>query len=249
MKRPPDYTGAIQNTIIAPKSYMTLELDEGQVMRVEDMEGIQCADIAFVCREDYLVKRAEIEGDIAQSLIEQYSPGMTANRNRHVYLGKGYPLYSTLCRKMMTITQDTVGNHDVVTGWCNPELNYSRWGDIAIGKRTCKENIRDALAPYGIIVHQPFSFNTFMDYDISQDGLVTYKETLSKPGDYIDLKAEVDVIVAISNCPQELSVVNGFEPTQLRVAVFEQEQYLRIEPDAQMEAILVDSSFAIERPT
>ncbi len=126
MKKPPDYTGAIQNIIIAPKSYMTLELDEGQVMRVEDMEGIQCADIAFVCREDYRAKRAEIDGDIAQSLIEQYSPGMTANRNRHVYLGKGYPLYSTLCRKMMTITQDTVGNHDVVTGWCNPELNYSR---------------------------------------------------------------------------------------------------------------------------
>ena len=87
-----------------------------------------------------------------------------------------------------------------------------------------------------------------MDYDISQDGLITYKETLSKPGDYIDLKAEVDVIVAISNCPQELSVVNGFEPTKLRVAVFEQEQYLRIEPDAQMEALLVDSSFAVERP-
>ncbi len=104
------------------------------------------------------------------------------------------------------------------------------------------------MAAYGIIVHQPFSFNTFMDYDISQDGLITYKETLSKPGDYIDLKAEVDVIVAISNCPQELSVVNGFEPTKLRVAVFEQEQYLRIEPDAQMEALLVDSSFAVERP-
>ena len=206
------------------------------------MEGIQCADIAFVCRQDYLAKRAEIEGDIAQSLIEQYSQGMTANRNRHVYLGKGYPLYSTMCRKMMTITQDTVGNHDVIVAWCNPELNYSRWGDIAIGKRTCKENITDALAEYGIIVHLPFTFNIFMDYEIGQDGVIIYKETLSKPGDYIDFKAEMDVIVAISNCPQELSLVNGFEPTQLRVAVFEQEQYLKIEPDAQMEAILVDSS-------
>ena len=87
-----------------------------------------------------------------------------------------------------------------------------------------------------------------MDYEIGSDGVITYKETLSKPGDYIDFKAEMDMIVAISNCPQELSLVNGFEPTRLRVAVFEPGQYLKIEPDAQMEPIEVDSSAAIQRP-
>ena len=175
---------------------------------------------------------------------------MTCNRNRHVYLGTGYPLYTDLCRKIMTITKDTVGHHDVIVAWCNPELNYSRWGDIAIGKRTCKENIQDALAEnYGIIINLPFTFNIFMDYTIGEDGVIIYGETLSKAGDHIDFKAEMDVIVAISNCPQELSLVNGFEPTRLRVAVFEQDQYLTIEPDAHMDAIEVDSMAAIQRPS
>ena len=247
MSRKPDYTGAIQDTIMEPKSYMTLELEEGQIMRVEDVEGVQCADIAFMNRRDYREKSKSIDGEIAQSLIEQYSQGMTCNRNRHVYLGKGFPLYTDKCNKIMTIIQDTVGHHDVIVAWCNPELNYSRWGDIALGKRTCKENIQDAFKPYGVAIELPFTFNMFMDYRIGEDGEITYLETLSKAGDYIDLKAEMDVIVAISNCPQELSLVNGFEPTRLRVAVFEPEQYLLIEPDAQMEAIETDSSAAIQR--
>ena len=59
MNQQPDYTGAIQDTVMAPKSYMTLEMTEGQVMRVEDMDGIQCADIAFINRRDYREKKAQ----------------------------------------------------------------------------------------------------------------------------------------------------------------------------------------------
>jgi uncharacterized protein len=248
MKKMPDYTGASRVVVMAPKSYLALEMTKGQVLRIEDMEGCQCADIAFINRQDYLEKKKSAEGGaIAQSLIEQYSQAMTANRNRHVYLGKGFPLYSSLCRKIMTITQDTVGHHDVIVAWCNPELNYSRWGEIAVGKRTCKENIRDALAPYGILVDLPFTFNIFMDYTIGEDGVITYGKTLSEARDYIDLKAEMDVIVAISNCPQELSLVNGFNPTRLRVAVFESGEYMKVEPDAQMDAIEVNSMAAIQR--
>ena len=84
-----------------------------------------------------------------------------------------------------------------------------------------------------------------MNFAIGADGAVTWNETVSKPGDYIDLKAEIDVIVAISNCPMELSVVNGFEPTRLRVAVFEAARYLEIAPEARMEAIEVEPPAAV----
>lgn len=245
MTEPHDDGGALQTTVMAPKSFLTLELTAGQVMRVEDMDGIQCADIAFLDREDYRRRKGEAGGAIAQSLIEQYSPGMTVGRNRHVYLGKGYPLYTNRCRKIMTIVGDTVGHHDVISAWCNPELSISRWGEVARGRRTCKENIRDALAGYGIAVDLPCTFNIFMNFAIGADGAVTWNETVSKPGDYIDLKAEIDVIVAISNCPMELSVVNGFEPTRLRVAVFEAARYLEIAPEARMEAIEVEPPAAV----
>ena len=241
MSKHPDYTGAMRSLVMEPKSYLALELKAGQIMRVEDLDGIQCADIVFINHQDYLQKRRDHAGPIAQSLIEQNSPGMTAGRNRHVYLGKGYALYTNLCRKIMTIVQDTVGHHDVISAWCNPEMYYARWGDAALGKRTCKENIRDALAPYGITVDLPCTFNIFMNFDIGPDGAITWHETASKPGDYIDLKAGMDVIAAISNCPADMSVVNGFEPTRLRVAVFDHDVYLVREPDAVMDALEVQS--------
>ena len=74
MTEPHDDGGALQTTVMAPKSFLTLELTAGQVMRVEDMDGIQCADIAFLDREDYRRRKGEAGGAIAQSLIEQYSP-------------------------------------------------------------------------------------------------------------------------------------------------------------------------------
>jgi uncharacterized protein YcgI (DUF1989 family) len=233
---------AILDRVVEPKAYLVVDLKQGQVLRVEDVEGTQCADLSFVSRASYdEQKRRFGDEPIPQSYLEQYSQGMTSNRNRHVYLGKGYSLYTNLCNRMLTIVEDTVGRHDVVSAWCNPELNYSRWGEVALGKRTCKENFVDAYRAYGIRIDLPFSFNIFMDYNVQPDGSVVYGETLSKAGDNIALRAEMDVLAAISNCPMELSVVNGDAPTRLRVSVFEWDDYKRLNQDAVDEPIEVDS--------
>jgi uncharacterized protein YcgI (DUF1989 family) len=236
----PSYEGARYDTVMEPKAYLALELDAGEVMRIEDVDGVQCADIAFFSRGGYDAKKAQ--GSLAQSDLEHYSQQVTASRNKSVYLGKGYRLYTNLCNPIMTVVDDTVGHHDVISAWCNPETNYSRWGDIAIGKRTCKENIQDALAPYGIRVELPCTFNIFMDFEIAADGKIVWKETLSKPGDYIDLRAEMDVIVAVSNCPMEINAANGFNPTRLRVAVFPEDVYWPQNPGATREVVAVDVS-------
>jgi uncharacterized protein YcgI (DUF1989 family) len=114
-----------------------------------------------------------------------------------------------------------VGHHDCISGTCSPELNRARFGDAAIGKRTCRENLEDAAAEHGIrAADVPFSFNIFMDYPVDPQGDLTYGETVSGPGDYIELRADMDVLVALSNCPQVLNPANGYDPTRLRVAVF-----------------------------
>jgi uncharacterized protein YcgI (DUF1989 family) len=206
--------------LMEPKTFMTVEMAEGEVLRVEDVDGVQCADIGFFSLSDYRRKRAEHgERPIPQSALEHYSQAVTASRNRHVYLGLGRSLYSTLCNPVATIVGDTVGHHDVISAWCNPETNFSRWGDSARGRRTCKENIQDAMAPYGVEVAIPCTFNIFMNFSITPEGEIQWLENLSKPGDYIDLRVDMDVVVAISNCPQEMNAVNGFEPTRLRVSV------------------------------
>jgi uncharacterized protein YcgI (DUF1989 family) len=233
----PSYEGARYDLVMEPKAHLAVELDAGEVLRIEDVDGVQCADIAFFSRSDYAAKRSL--GSLAQSDLEHYSQQVTASRNRSVYLGKGFPLYTNLCNRIMAVVEDTVGHHDVISAWCNPETNFSRWGDKAVGKRTCKENIQDALAPYGIRVELPCTFNIFMDFSISDDGRIVWGETLSRAGDYIDLEAQMDVIVAVSNCPMELNAANGFEPTRLRVAVFPADIYWPANPEAARELVEV----------
>lgn len=203
------YDAAVKDTILEPKAFIALEMTKSQVLRIEDLEGTQCCDVVAFNLHDF---------------DEKYSPANTVNINKHIYLGKGKVLYSTKSNPMLTIVADTVGHHDCICGSCSPEMNYIRYGEKAIGKRTCRENLADAVAPYDIRpVDVPYSFNAWMDFPVSKEGEITYGETLSKPGDYIDLRAEMDLLVAISNCPQELNGANGWNPTKLRVAVFDGE--------------------------
>jgi urea carboxylase-associated protein 1 len=186
-----------------PKAFKSFDLHEGTHLRLEDVDGVQCADLVFFNLHDF---------------DEKYAPGYTVNLNRNIFLARGGTLYSTLCNPMMTIVEDTVGHHDCISGTCSPELNRVRFGEAAIGKRTCRENLEDAAAEHGIAaVDVPFSFNIFMDYPVSPEGDLTYGETASGSGDYIELRAEMDLLVAISNCPQELNPANGYNPTRLRV--------------------------------
>lgn len=211
---------AKESFLMEPGSYLAIEVEQGNTLRVEDVDGKQCADIALISRSSWKKNQASrIDGKIPQSLVEQYSQHVTASRNRHIYLGKGFTLFTDLCNPIAVITEDTVGHHDVVSAWCNAETNYARWGEQAVGMRSCKENICEALDAYDLQMSLPASFNIWMDFEIDQDGSILWKEGLSKSGDCIDLTMAMDVIVAISNCPMRLNAVNGFNPTRLRVSV------------------------------
>lgn len=227
-------SGPRSSTVIEPRGFRAFELKRGDVMRVEDVSGTQCADIAFFDAASYAAAVAQVTPDalIPQSMIEHYSQPTTVSTNRHVYLGKGHALYTNHANRIMTIVEDQVGHHDVVSSFCNPETNRARWGERAEGKRTCKENIRDALLPYRIDVDMPCTFNIFMDFAIGADGAIHWGESLSRPGEYIDMRAETDVIVALSNCPMEINAVNGFNPSELRLTIFDLDEYRSISPES-----------------
>ena len=88
------------------------------------------------------------------------------------------------------------------------------------GTPNCRSNFEQTLRPFGIPLQEiPYSFNVFMNAPIEPDGKMSIHEPISKPGDHVDLRAETDLIVAISNCPQERNPCNAFKPTRLRVIV------------------------------
>jgi uncharacterized protein YcgI (DUF1989 family) len=190
--------------VIPPKEYLGLELKKGQVMRIVDMEGKQVPDV--VCFN-----------------LHDASEKLSCNNSRLIQkrwiFTTGHVLYSDEGNIMLTIVGDTVGIHHASGGCCNEPANFRRYG--VPGTRNCRENLTLAAAPLGITQKDiPGAFCPFMKVIQYSDGRYEIEEPTSKPGDYIDLRADMDVFVAISNCPQDKNPCNGFNPTPLKIVVY-----------------------------
>lgn len=199
------------DTTIPARRGDLFRLAAGQTLRFIDVDGQQCSDlIAFD----------------ANDMTRAMSPTMSvAVNDGHLYLGVGDRLVDDDGDVMLTIVADTVQDHDILCGSCSPGLNRTRHHGRGAGKRTCHVNFVEALREYGIPAEDvPYSFNIFMNYPVGPDGEMEYATCKSVPGDYIDLRAERDLIVAISNCPQELTPLNGFNPTPSRVIIYSTEE-------------------------
>jgi urea carboxylase-associated protein 1 len=206
-ERAKSYGDLVQEMVIAARGYAALELLKDQVLRILDLEGQQVSDVVFFNR---------------QNLAEKFSPNNTVTLNRNVYLSSGGTLYSDQANPMCSIVADTVGRHDFIAGSCSEGTNRLRYGQRAEGKATCRGNLTLALSPYGIPMKDiPYTFSVFMNAPVESDGGFIIDSARSKPGDYVDLKAEMDLLVAISNCPQELNPVNGPGPSPIKAMVYQ----------------------------
>jgi urea carboxylase-associated protein 1 len=202
-----EYGPVARETVIPARWYLALELERGQVLRIVDLEGQQVSDVVFFNRHN---------------LAEKFSPNNTVTLNRNVYLSNGGSLYSDQANVMCTVVAGTVGRHDFIAGSCSLGTNLLRYGDKAIGKATCRGNLTLALSPYGIPMKDvPYTFSVFMNAPVQADGTFILDSARSKPGDYVDLRAEMDLLVAISNCPQELNPVNGPGPSPIEIVVYD----------------------------
>lgn len=193
--------------VIPPRGATAFKMAAGQVCRVIDLEGKQVAD--FLCFN-------------LHDVVDKLSVENTQLLNGTLFLTTGHHLYSTKATQLMTITADTCGVHDLISGSCSEYTNAFRYG--VRGTPNCRSNFERVLAPHGIpLAEIPYSFNIFMNTTISPEGKTEIQEPKSKPGDYIDLRANLDLLIAISNCPQERNPCNGWNPTTLGVVVYEVE--------------------------
>ena len=193
----------LRDEVLEPRGRTGFALNAGDTVRIVDVEGQQVADLVCFARED---------------TAEKLSVHNTALIQGTIYISTGHNLFSDRCRKLMTITADTCGRHDLLAGSCSEGTNRYRYG--VANTPNCRSNMEAALKPFGIPLREiPYSFNIFMNVPI-EDGRIYIKEPTSRPGDYIDLKAETDLIVGISNCPQERNPCNAFKPTRVGVIVY-----------------------------
>lgn len=187
------------------------ELKKGQTLRIIDLEGNQAVDTLFFNARDPQ---------------ERYSAQDTIRRQGSIYLSTGTALISNEGRTMLTIVADTCGRHDTLGGACAAESNSVRYARDKKFMHSCRDNFLIALArwgqAYGLSKRDiPSNINFFMNVPVTQDGGLTFEDGVSAPGKYVEMRAEMDVVVLISNCPQLNNPCNAYNPTPVRLLIWD----------------------------
>ena len=179
----------------------------GQTLRIIDSEGQQAVDALFYRADDP---------------AERYSAQDTLRLQGSAYIGVGTRLVSNEGRVMMTVVADTCGQHDTSAGCCSCESNAVRFGEPTKYQHACRENFLLELAKNGLSKRDIVAnVNFFMSVPIDPAGDFTVVDGASKAGDHVDLRAaEMDVLCVLSNCPQINNPCNGFNPTPVRVIIW-----------------------------
>lgn len=201
---------AVKRDVIGSGDYWIGKVKKGQTFRILDLEGNQAADILFY------------NADLPE---ERYSAMDTIREQGNVYLTTGSKLRTNENNVMLEIVADTCGRHDTLGGACATESNTVRYD---LEKRTmhaCRDSWMLAVnkhPEFGIskrdIAH---NINFFMNVPITEEGGLTFEDGISGAGKYVELKAEMNVTVLISNCPQLNNPCNGYNPTPIEFIVWD----------------------------
>ena len=195
----------LREFVIPAREYAALTMKEGQTLRFVDMQGQQVPDLVCFNQRD---------------LTEEISMGNSLLINKRRELVKGNVLYSVICNPMMSITGYSNELSYAYGPMCSEEVNRIRYG--VAGTRNCRDNFAMALKDWGFTARRiPDAFVPFMRVEVDARGNMEILEPTSKPGDHYDLRAEMDLVVGISNCPQERNPCNGFNPTAMGVVIYE----------------------------
>jgi uncharacterized protein YcgI (DUF1989 family) len=188
---------------IEPQSGTAFALNAGDTLYVIDPLGEQVSDLVAFSREDSR---------------EWLSSGRSLDYNNTIYFTTGHMLFSNRSMPMLTITGDTVGRHDFLYTPCSPET-FSIIFKTAAHHPSCFENLARGLQPFGIEPDRiPTTFNIFMNVTVAPDGALTIHPPKSTPGDFISLRAEMDLIVGLTACSAEMSNNYRFKPIEFVVA-------------------------------
>jgi uncharacterized protein len=200
---------ATYRKIVPAGAYWMHTVKRGETLRLVDVEGNQAADTLFFN---------------ADHPSERYSATDTVREQGNLYIGVGTVIRSDLGRPMLTVVADTVGRHDTLGGACATESNTVRY---ALEKKTmhaCRDSYLLAIAEneqYGLSKRDiGHNINFFMNVPVTPSGGLTFADGVSGPGQYVEMRAEMNVIVLISNCPQLNNPCNAYNPTPIEVLIW-----------------------------
>jgi uncharacterized protein len=184
-------------------------IKHGQTFRILDLEGNQAVDTLFYSAADH---------------EERYSATDTIRHQGNLYLSAGSKLMSGEGNVLLTIVADTCGRHDTLGGACAAESNSVRYALDKKHMHSCRDSFLLAVGHVdcGLAKRDIASnINFFMNVPVTADGQLTFSDGISAPGKYVEMRAEMDVIALISNCPQLNNPCNAYNPTPVRLLIWD----------------------------
>lgn len=193
--------------VIPPGDFWLHEIKQGEHFRIVDLHGNQAVDTLFYNARDY---------------ADRFSAQDTIREQKNIYLTTDTRLMSNFGTTLLTITEDTCGRHDTLGGACSHESNMVRY---AIEKRhmhACRASFLKAISTWPGLEKRdiPPNINFFMNVPVTPEGKLTFEDGISEPGKYVEMRAEIDVLCLISNCPQLNNPCNGYNPTPVEVLIW-----------------------------
>jgi len=197
-----------RHTVLAGDPW-TRTVNRGQVLRIVDLKGNQAADTLFFN---------------AHNVQDRYSAQDTIREQANIYLTTGTKLMSSEGNVLLTIVADTCGRHDTLGGACATESNQVRYAIEKGHMHACRQSFVKAALESGLPMSKrdiASNINFFMNVPVTPEGGLTFEDGVSAPGKYVELRAEMDVLAMISNCPQLNNPCNAYDPTPVEVLIWE----------------------------
>ncbi|CAZ90274.1 MAG TPA: DUF1989 domain-containing protein [Thiomonas arsenitoxydans] len=234
VESPLDPAHAIYDHVLPAGEGWLHPVHAGQTLRILDLEGNQAVDTLFYSASD---------------LTERYSATETLKAGA-IYLTAGSRLMSSRGREMLTITADTCGRHDTLGGACSAESNAVRYALNKQPMHSCRDTFLKCLWQYdsglsrecgaapnaldsrggraepgsaqGALTKRDLTanINFFMNVPVTPEGGLEFADGVSAPGKYVEMKAAIDVLCLISNCPQLNNPCNAYNPTPVRLLIW-----------------------------
>ncbi|HEX4107299.1 MAG TPA: urea amidolyase associated protein UAAP2 [Solirubrobacteraceae bacterium] len=195
----------IAEEVVPPRAPWSAIVRAGHTLSILDLHGNQAVDFLAY---------------LASDTAERYSAPDTIVAQGSIFLSIGSVLRSCEGRPLMTVTADDVGHHDTIGGACSRESNTVRYGHHTAHQHACVENFLREGMRWGLSKRDLVSnINWFMNVPVSEDGTLGIVDGRSAPGLSVSLRAEEDVLVLVSNCPQINNPCNGFDPTAVQMVI------------------------------
>jgi urea carboxylase-associated protein 1 len=196
---------SVLDEVVPARSPWSGVVAAGHTLTIVDLEGNQAVDCLLYNAAD---------------TAERYSAPDTIAAQGNLFVTTGTVLRSCEGRALMTVVSDDVGRHDTVGGACSKESNTLRYGHHTHHQHACVENFLREGARWGLGKRDLVSnLNWYMNVPVEEDGTLGIVDGISAPGLTVSMRAEMDTLVLISNCPQINNPCNGFDPTPVRVVV------------------------------